>query len=103
MGAVPQRQVSVLLTEQGETRRDVGAEERQPEDHDLPEDGPSVEELLPDRGDLQGEEEAHLPVQRFHSEQTTGRDQEREQMIERTVREEPLEEKTINTEYLLTL
>lgn len=44
----------------------MGAEKGQQEAHDLPEDVPRPEELRPVRRDLQGEEEAHLPVQPGH-------------------------------------
>lgn len=44
----------------------MGAEKGQQEAHDLPEDVPRPEELRPVWRDLQGEEEAHLPVQPRH-------------------------------------
>lgn len=45
----------------------MGAEERQQEAHDLPEDVPGPQELRPDRAHLQGEEKAHLPVRTRHA------------------------------------
>lgn len=44
----------------------MGPEEGQQEAHDLPEDVPRPPELRPVRRDLQGEEEAHLPVRLGH-------------------------------------
>lgn len=44
----------------------MGPEKGQQEAHDVPEDVSRPQELRPVWGDLQGEEEAHLPVQPGH-------------------------------------
>lgn len=67
----------LLLDKQGPGGGALGPEKGQQEAHDLPEDVPGAQELRPVRRDLQGEEEAHLPVQSRHpdvtAERTTGR------------------------------
>ena len=63
LGASIGRRFPLLLHQQGPGGSTVGTEEGQQEAHDLPEDVPRPEELRPVRRDLQGEEEAHLPIQ----------------------------------------
>lgn len=63
LGASSHRCFQVFLHEQGPGGSTVGPKEGQQEAHDLPEDVARPEELRPVRRDLQGEEEAHLPIQ----------------------------------------
>lgn len=51
----------------------MGPQKGQQEAHDLPEDVAGPQELRSLRGDLQGEEEAHLPVQSGHPDVTAER------------------------------
>lgn len=62
MGPVLRRHVPVLLPEQGAPGAVVGPAKGQPQDYDLPKDGAGAEELLPHRGDPEGEEEADIPL-----------------------------------------
>lgn len=73
MGAVLRGHLPVLLAEQGAPGAALGAAQGEPQDHDLPEDGACAEELLAHRGDLQGEEEAHVPVRRGDAEGPAGK------------------------------
>lgn len=50
----------------------MGPEKGQQEAHDLPEDVPRPQELCQVRRDLQGEEEADLPVQPRHPDVAAG-------------------------------
>ena len=72
MGAVLGGYLPVLLAEQGAAGTALGPAQGEPQDHDLPEDGAGAEELLAHRGDPQGEEEAHVPVQRGNAEGPAG-------------------------------
>lgn len=62
VGPVIRRHVPVLLPEQGAPGAAVGPAKGQPQDYDLPKDGTGAKELLPHRGDPEGEEEAHVPL-----------------------------------------
>ena len=73
VGPVILRHLPVLLAEQGAPGAALGPAQGQPQDHDLPEDGAGAAELLAHRGDLQGEEETHLPVQREDAPRPAGR------------------------------
>lgn len=62
MGPVLFWNFSVLLSKQGEPGPVVGSKKGQSQNHDLSEDGPGTEELLPHRGDPQSEKKAHLSL-----------------------------------------
>lgn len=62
VGSVVLGHLPVLVPKQGAFGAAVGPEERKPQNHDLPEDGASTEELLPYRRNTEGEEEAHLQI-----------------------------------------
>lgn len=47
VGAVVERHLSVFLPEQRAPGPAMGPSQGKPQDHDLPEDGPSAQELLP--------------------------------------------------------
>lgn len=66
LGASGRRRFPFLLQEQGSGGGALGAEKGQQEAHDLSEDVPGPQELRKVGRDLQGEEEAHLPVQPRH-------------------------------------
>lgn len=67
LGPIFNRRLPLFLHQQGPGGSTVGAEKGQQETHDLPEDVPRPEKLRSVWRDLQGEEEAHLPVQRGHA------------------------------------
>lgn len=67
VGRQSQRGLSVYIKKQRKTRWTLWEKKRQPEIHDLPEDGQSPKELCQNRGDHKNLEKADLPVQRSGS------------------------------------
>lgn len=63
--------LSVFLPKQGKPSTALGSKKRKPQDHDLPEDGTSTEELLPHRRNSQSEKEAHLSIRWEDTERST--------------------------------